>query len=192
MILLRMVSSSHVADVATSILNPLDSGIIIPLEQMTVKALIIQYCRQEVQLGERFLKHWPHAAHGVIGRGQFLALASSVSFLEDEDIQLLFASGCSSLHFCTRVVPALRTLLGSIEALAWSMNKKIPASALPYFQNLERVADISDLPTSFVLPPLKALPVFREEGKEDDNSGNPGNEISRLVARWAALTVDVR
>ena len=184
-------SSSHITDVATSILNPLDSKTDVPLEKMTVKSLLMEYCRAEARLGGRFLKHWPVAGHGVIGRGQFLSLASLVPFLDDEDIHPLFALSCHSLHFCTRVVPALRTLLGAIEALAWRMNKKIPLLARSYFQKLERVADVRDLPTSFVLPPLKDLTASADEDQNGNDSGKAGHEISKLIAKWSALTVDV-
>ena len=138
------------------------------------------------------MKHWPHAGDGLIGRGQFLALASLVPFLEDTDVHDLFTSACNSLHFTTRIVPALRTLLGSIEAIAWSMNQKIPSLAQPYFRKLEQVADVSDLPTSFVLPQMKDLSVTMTAGdRDDDELSQTGNEISRLVAKWSALTVNV-
>jgi hypothetical protein len=163
---------------------------VVPLENLTVKELTIQYCQQEIQLGERFLKHWPHAGDGLIGRGQFLALASLVPFLEDSDIHPLFTSACNSLHFTTRIVPALRTLLGTVEAIAWSMNQKIPSLALQYFQKLEQVADVRDLPTSFVLPQLRDFPAIVEEDQADDGPGKTGNEMSRLIAKWSALTVD--
>lgn len=188
--LFNLNSSSHFADVVTSILNPLDPEMVVALEEMNVKELIIQFCRHEVERGERFLKLWPHAGHGVVGRGQFLALVSLVPFLEDENIHRMFASGCNSLHHCTRWVPALRTLLCTIEAVAWRMNKKIPSFALPYFRDLEVVADVRDLPTSFVLPPLKDLLADTYEDQDHGDHSKSGNEISRLIARWSALTVN--
>ena len=179
---------SHAFEGAVGILQPLAPHITLPGQTLTVKALCIAHCRQEIELGGRFLNQYP--ADGLIGRGQFMVLSTLSPHLDDPRVQDLFASSCHLLRAVTSTIPAMKVLLQAIEALVWGLGRQIPPLARPYFEGLKTEIEIKDLPTELTLPPLRKV-FMLDAGEGEDGGGNVEAEISRLVAQWAGMTVDV-
>jgi hypothetical protein len=158
-------------------------------QKLSVKQLSIQHCQDEIKLANLFFKQWP--PDSLIGRGQFIALSTLVPLLEDRCNHDLFTAGCQNIRFTTTIIPIMKVFLQSIQALAWSLSQIIPLSARIYFEDLEQKDDIMDLPTNFVLPQLQKLQDLLIEDDNEDGPSETGNEISKVIARWSSMTVNI-
>jgi hypothetical protein len=110
--------------------------------------------------------------------------------LGDFHIHDHLTAACQIFRFITTYFPVMKLSLQVIEALAWNLKKIISPPARHHFHGLtEKNNVIEDLPTSFVLPQLRDTQALAVDDDEDGSSQR-GDEISRLVERWSALTVD--
>ena len=82
----------------------------------------------------------------------------------------------------------MKVLLQGVEALVWRLKQNIPISARPYFMGLKDDMNVDDLPTGFMLPPLRDLQRLANGIGGDERDA--ALEISQLVAKWSAMTID--
>lgn len=184
--ILTCLCSSHAYEIAIRILLPLDPAIVLTGEILSVKRLSVQHCHDEIELADRFLKNWP--ADGLVGRGQFITLSTLVPFLQDHSTHGLFTAASQLLRFTVTALPVTKIFLEDIRALAWNLEQGIPPSARLSFEGLEHNDNVRDPPTSFVLPQPSDLQAVMAD--DDDDLSETGHELSKMISKWADLTVD--
>ena len=187
MMLTTFFNRIHISETAFSILQLLPSNRCLPGEMFSVKQLCLLNCKSDTWAIERYMKAL--APDPLLGRGLFVSLSILVPFLDDVEIHDIFTRDCFMLRACAGITPMVKLLLKGVQASAWALKKTLPKPARQCFDGLEQDEDDRDLPISFSLPHRDEI---REllSGEGDHDLPQLGVQLSTLVSRWSALSVD--
>lgn len=179
----------HESEIIFTILRglPLDTPFdtLYDLPGTTVKGIIQQRCRTDVELLRCYMQKWG-SLDCLVSRHAHICMHSLIPLLNDPATHPVFTMACMIARQATLNMKVMGYLLQGVQAFAWAMRKTIPESARPFLQGWGAEAIVSDLPLAFVLPQQEDIkdafaPDSRKVLREVED------QLGALIERWARI-----
>ncbi|KAJ3566189.1 hypothetical protein NPX13_g7231 [Xylaria arbuscula] len=155
------------------------------LNGMTVDDLRLRTSELDIQLMEQYFARWSTRAFSIMAfLGPLNAGTVLVPMLPDERAAQLFPRVCKLMHSLSAHVPLATYVLKGWEAALWAKRVEIPASARPYFDNLDTAREeLIEVSTSLVvthIPPDESI-----LAKQWDDG-----ELGFLLQKWSDMRLE--
>lgn len=181
-------------------INEVAYGIVRPLshdtrfgDRGTVTDLLLQHCKNDLEVSETYAKFWPPELSGYFSNGLYNTIMTLASLLHEPRSHDLFARACSLERSAARQFPLVRFILKGIHALVLSLGQEIPPAAKWCFENLEFTGDdLKDVPVSYALPlheDMRKSLLTNGKESEGDEDRETGVQMGALISRWNGMSM---